>query len=170
LQSWSYADAITCFVHAGNPISHTIADRRPLPVNFASSVLDTEGSTYHFWWTQLYNFGTAASCAATLTPLTQTQGSLNLKGTNHWNKGTGWEVQSVVWSNANLGTNEAGVYLPLAAIMVKGDTMAVIVRGTETFSDWEAGQYAQVHGGRSECAGEFVGSDASLLALQQQLS
>jgi hypothetical protein len=39
-----------------------------------------------------------------------------------------------------MGTTAAGIYLPLATVLVKGDTMAVVIRGTETFGDWEAGE------------------------------
>jgi hypothetical protein len=102
--------------------------------------MSQEGSTYHFWWTQLYNFGIIASCAATQTPHTVSKGPLDLTATGReWKHAPEWSIHSVTWSNANMGTTAAGIYLPLAAVMAKGDTMAVVIRGTETFGDWEAG-------------------------------
>lgn len=125
---------------AGTPISHTLPDLRPLPVAFPSSILAAEGATYHFWWSQVLNFGTASSCAATRTPHTLTEGMLQLEAPGQWNLAPGWSIHSAVWSNANMGSSLAGVYLPLAAVMHKGDVLAVVIRGTETFSDWEAGK------------------------------
>lgn len=129
-----------CTFLAGTPIPHTLPDLRPLPLTFPSSVLAAEGATYHFWWSQVTNFGIASSCAATRTPHTLTQGMLQLEAPNQWTLAPGWSMHSVVWSNANMGSNLAGVYLPLAAVMHKADVMAVVIRGTETFSDWEAGK------------------------------
>lgn len=132
---------LCCISPKGRPISHTLTETRPLPVGFNSSIISQEGSTYHFWWTQLYNFGIIASCAATQTPHTVSKGPLDLTATGHeWHHAPGWSIHSVTWSNANMGTTAAGIYLPLATVLVKGDTMAVVIRGTETFGDWEAGE------------------------------
>lgn len=132
---------LCCTAPTGRPISHTLTEARPLPVSFNPSMMSQEGSTYHFWWTQLYNFGIISSCAATQTPHTVTKGPLDLTASgDKWNHAPGWSVHSVTWSNANMGTTAAGIYLPLAAVMVKGDTMAVVIRGSETFGDWEAGE------------------------------
>lgn len=139
LQHCLHLNHPTACTFSGTPIPHTLPDLRPLPVTFPSALLAAEGATYHFWWSQVFNFGTASSCAATRTPHTLTQGMLQLEAPNQWNLAPGWSIHSVVWSNANMGSSLAGVYLPLAAVMHKGDVMAVVIRGTETFSDWEAG-------------------------------
>lgn len=57
-----------------------------------------------------------------------------------WEVAQGWTVHSVVWSNANMDSSSAGLYLPLASVMHKDNTVAVLIRGTETFSDWETGE------------------------------
>lgn len=129
---------------AGKPISYSLQDSRPLPSSFNTSVLSEEGSTYHFWWTQVYNFGIAASCAATTTAQTVTRQALQLRNPQQsWLVPSDWTVHSVVWSqtNQNSATSEAAaqMYLPLAAITYTSGTMAILVRGTETYQDWETG-------------------------------
>lgn len=135
----THSPTVLAVLYAGTPITHILPDLRPLPIHFPTSILQTEGATYHFWWSQIYNFGTASSCAATRTPQTLSQGTLTLSSPHQWKSAPGWLIHAVVWSNANVGSNAAGMYLPLAAVMTKDDTMAIIIRGTETFSDWEAG-------------------------------
>jgi hypothetical protein len=131
-------------MYAGQAINFTLPDRRPLPSSFDTSIMSSEGATYHFWWSQLYNFGIASSCSASTTAHTVSKGVLQVEGAaRQWEYAQGWTVHSHIWSNANVDTSEEGLYLPLAAVMQKGSTVAVLIRGTETFTDWEAGKHQE---------------------------
>lgn len=130
-----------CGACAGRPIAQHLQDYRPLPDSFQRTVLSEEGSTYYFWWSAVYNLGIAASCLASNTARTVSHGMPQLSDPAHtWLIPPGWEVHSVVWSNANMDTAEPGLYLPLAAILHKEDALAVLIRGTETFNDWQTGE------------------------------
>lgn len=108
-----------CNAAAGKPIPYSLQDSRPLPSSFNNSVLSEEGSTYHYWWTQVYNFGIVASCAATTTPQTVTKQALKLRNPDQsWLVPSGWSVHSVAWSQTNQDSPTAAghLYLPLAAV------------------------------------------------------
>lgn len=142
-----------CFL-AGTPIRHTLAnDHRPLPPSFnTESLLASEGPTLHYYWTQLYNFGIAASCAVSLEPHTLTNGTLQLNDPSlSWKIAPGWTVHSVIWSNANMGTDAPGMYLPLAAITQQGNKLAILIRGTETQTDFNTGKNTRDRGWLSAC-------------------
>jgi hypothetical protein len=55
-----------------------------------------------------------------------------------WLRPAGWTVLSMLWVMD--GPAQAGVYWPFALVLLKGNQMAFLIRGTETYDDWLTGE------------------------------
>jgi hypothetical protein len=55
-----------------------------------------------------------------------------------WLWPVGWRVVSTLWVMD--GPAQAGVYWPFATVLIKGNQMAFLIRGTETYDDWLTGK------------------------------
>jgi hypothetical protein len=61
-----------------------------------------------------------------------------------WMRPAVWRVVSTLWVMD--GPAQAGVYWPFATVLIKGNQMAFLIRGTETYDDWLTGDVSGAAG------------------------
>jgi hypothetical protein len=80
-----------------------------------------------------------APCAASNSSRTRTSGYVRMRNSSQeWLRPAGWTVLSTLWVMD--GPAQAGVYWPFATVLLKGNLMAFLIRGTETYADWLTGE------------------------------